>query len=481
MLKKRLLLEYQRRKQSEPNLSVSSKITSSLFPQQINFIHDPNELAVACCTRRAGKSEGGGRSMVAVALSKPFANVLYIALTRGSAKNIMLPILKKFLKSIGVKEGQDYEFNMTELRFVFRNGSEIQLTGAGDHVSDIEKILGSAYDFILIDEAQSFPSHLRELVYDVLMIAIAERQGKIRVIGTPSIVASGFYYDVIRGKENEFDWSRHSWSWKDNPFNKHLIQAQVDKLVAKNPRIVDTPAFRRNYLGVWVADEDNLVYRYHADCIIPHYNIPHLDTFVLGVDLGYRDDTAFVVVGWNQKESQKAFIVYGMKRPKMFPSDITKHIEVLQSEYNIIKTVVDEGGLGKMIAEEWRTRYKIHVEKAQKSDKRLFIEEMNGSFALGTLFVSSECSDLSEEYRNLVWLDETKKHENPACSNHLTDAALYAWREARAFLYEAETVMDPLQAEEHELMEQALKRQEERDSLLFDVEADYDMGFGFVA
>lgn len=474
MIKRKLLLELRKRQQVFRETLSVREIGESLFQEQAAFINDPSELAVACCTRRAGKSEGGGRAMIAQALSKPEANILYIALTRGSAKNIMLPILRKSLRRLELKEKKHFEFNMAELRFSFTNGSEIQLTGAGDHASDIEKLLGSAYDFILIDEAQSFPPHLKELVYDVLMITLPERQGKIRVIGTPSIVASGFYYDVVRGEERAFHWSKHSWSWKNNPHNRDHIQAQVDKMVAQNARIVETPAYRRMYLGEWVADADHLVYRFDSRCSVAHSDLPLLDSFALGVDLGFRDDTAFVIVGWNQKETSKAFIVYGMKRPKMVPSEIAAHILTLQSEYNILKTVVDEGGLGKMIAEEWRTRYKLSVERAQKTEKRLFIEEMNGAFALGQLFVSSECRELMDEYRNLVWLDETKKHENPACANHLCDAALYSWREARAFLYEVPQVKDPKEVDEERLLDLALRRAEEAEVLESFDEVDYE-------
>src|SRR6266852_4951920 len=48
------------------------------------------------------------------------------------------------------------------------------------------------------------------------------------------------------------------------------------------------------------------------------------------------------------------------------------------------------------------------------------------------------CSSLAEEYAQLIWDDRSaKREEHPGCSNHLTDATLYAWRYCYAYLSEA--------------------------------------------
>jgi len=75
------------------------------------------------------------------------------------------------------------------------------------------------------------------------------------------------------------------------------------------------------------------------------------------------------------------------------------------------------------------------VHPAQKRDKRLFIEEVNGSLILGTLKISEDAHALVDEMRELVWLDSDRKVENPSCDNHLCDSLLYSFREARAYLY----------------------------------------------
>lgn len=55
------------------------------FPAQSEFIADPAKLKVALCTRRSGKSYGGGLYLYQEAFNTPGASCLYIALTRDEA------------------------------------------------------------------------------------------------------------------------------------------------------------------------------------------------------------------------------------------------------------------------------------------------------------------------------------------------------------------------------------------------------------
>lgn len=456
---KKLLIEYYRRNRHKfisSEGSVDVRILKGLFEEQYRFIFSPHELASACCTRRAGKSHACAVGLLHSAVSKPLSQSLYIGLTRLSAKNIMQPTIEKLLKAYSIP----YEYFKAELRFVLDNGSHIVLTGAGDSSRDIQKLLGVAYDLVVIDEAQSFPEHLKELIYDVLLITIAERKGKIRVIGTPGIIASGFFYDIATGVETSRHWDTHHWSWENNKAVSSLIEEQIERMVEANPHVVDTPAYKRNYLGEWVADADSLVYKYSPsrnDCSLNsglETQVSAFDYYVLGVDLGFKDATAFTVVGWHHK-SPKVYVVESFKRSGFIPSQIARVIQSFHDKYEqkIIKTVVDEGGLGKSIAEEWRQRYLLSVTPAKKTEKRLFIDEINGMFVDGTIQILPGNEELIEELKTLVWLDSDRKHEHPACDNHLTDSLLYSVRECKQYLYQPEPLKpDPIKEHERNLL-----------------------------
>lgn len=464
--KKILIEHYRRHRAVTGTCAQAAHVFEKLYVPQMRFIDSPHELASACCTRRAGKSHACAVGLLHKALSTPLAQTLYVGLTRQSAKNIMQPTIDRLLKAHSIKS----EYFKAELRFILENGSHIVLTGAGDSSRDIQKLLGMAYDLVVIDEAQSFPPHLKELIYDVLQITIAERSGKIRVIGTPSIVATGFFYDIATGVETNQYWDTHHWSWRDNKAVCHLIQGQIDRMVEKNPHVIETPAYRRNYEGEWVADADNLVYRFVANRnAVSRDSLKDMDLVpcayhCLGVDLGFKDATAFVLVGWSP-QSPNAYVVDSFKKSGMIPSEIAKVIQEYHDKYpNIIKTVVDEGGLGKSIAEEWRRRYLLAVTPAQKTEKRLFIDEINGMFIEGRIQILPGNEELIDELKSLVWLDGERRHENPACDNHLCDSLLYSLREARAYLYTPPALPeDPIKAQEDALLREHEQRVLERD------------------
>jgi len=466
---KKVLLEYYRRhKHLLKGKNPAVLLKASLFQSQSEFIYDSSELALACCTRRAGKSHACAVGLLTKALDTPNSECLYIGLTRLTAKNIMVPNIERLLKRFDV----DYEFYKAELRFVFKNKSQIVLTGVGDSIRGIQKMLGVAYDLVVIDEAQSFPEHIKPLIYEVLMITVAERKGKIRMIGTPGMIASGFFYDVAHGRELESQWATYHWSWTENAVVKDLIQEQVNRMVASSPQVVDTPAYKRNYLGEWVADNDALVYKFTADKNLISCSQmgerPICDAYILGVDLGFVDATAFCIVGWGP-HNERIYILESYKASGLIPSDIIKVIQSYHDKYEnkIIKTVVDEGGLGKSIAEEWRRRYMVSVIPAKKTEKRLFIDHVNGMLIQGHIQIAKEENpELIEEIKNLVWLDSDRKHEHPACDNHILDAMLYSIRESTSYLWSPEVIMDPIKEQERRLLDAHIKAVQQKSSLL---------------
>src|SRR5271165_384483 len=96
------------------------------FPQQLKFVNDPNKLKAIFCTRRAAKSFTAGLYMVYEALQNPGCNILFIGLTRTSAKDI---IWKDILRIIDKKHRLNCKFNIVDLTMTFPNGSVIKITG----------------------------------------------------------------------------------------------------------------------------------------------------------------------------------------------------------------------------------------------------------------------------------------------------------------------------------------------------------------
>jgi PBSX family phage terminase large subunit len=394
------------------------------FKKQADFLNDKAKLKACLCTRRAGKSYGAATGMFKAAYDYPGSSILYVALTRDSAKKIMW---KDCIKVIDKKHKLSCKFNETTLTATLPNGSVLYLAGADSDAQEMEKLLGQKYSLVVIDEAASWKQDLRKLVYGVLKPAVADYEGSIMMIGTPGNLTKSLYFDITNGKEP--GWSVHKWNTFDNPHMARKWQAEITSLVTQNPDIKDTPLFKQMYLGEWFVDTDKLCYRFNAERDIVDALPESEYHYVLGVDLGYDPDpSAFVLCAYSQHDPN-LYIVDTFQKTKMIISDVAERIKYYQKTYSpFMRIVVDSSA--KQSVEEMKQRYGLPLIAAEKQDKAGFIDIMSSDMIMGRIKVLRSCSEgLVSDWSTLVWDDKaSKRQENPACPNHRTDAALYAWR-----------------------------------------------------
>ncbi len=412
-----VLLELQRRKGNQP------KWLNPDFKSQNNFITDPAKLKAVQCTRRAGKSYGAGLYAFKEAYENPGVSIVIVGLTRDSIKRIFM---KDILSVINNTYKLQARPNLSDLTWTLPNGSVIYLLGVDANPDDMSKLLGQKNKLVIIDESAFFRIDMKKLVYEILKPSMIDYDGTIALISTTSHLTNSLYHDITTGKVK--GWSNHKWTAKDNPFIADKWDKEITELKELNPGIEDTPWFRRMYLNEWVVDMDALVYKYkkhnHID-IIPKADY----SYVLGIDLGYNDDTAFVVCAYSEHDPN-LYIIDTFKKKEMIVSDVADKIRELDKQYDFDKMIVDNAS--KQVVEELKQRYTLPLVAAEKHDKRGFIEMLNSDLILNHIKVLPKADDLVEEWTNLVW-DERKlllgKHEeHPACPNHLSDAFLYAWR-----------------------------------------------------
>ncbi len=402
---------------------IQEDIVDYSFKHQAEFVNDDSSLLAALCTRRAGKSYGVGLKLFKACLNHPGTSQLYIALTRIQAKAIMI---KDVLRVIDRKFNLQAAFNMTDLTVTLPNGSMIYMMGMDSSDEEKDKALGQKFKQVVIDEAGSFRRDLREIVYSVLKPACADLRGQICIIGTPQSLTRGLFYDVVESGI-EAGWSSHKWSAFDNPYVCDQWEEEIEDLKRANPRVIDTPWFKQNYLGSFVVDETKLAYRYTSEKnLIQKEKIPHLVNYVLGIDLGYTDATAFSVLGYDD-ETRKLYVVETYKRSELTITDTARWIKHFEKKYSPYKMIIDNAA--KQAVEELKRRFNLPLHPADKAGKADFIEIMNSEFIMQNIMVSDACEPLITEYENLIWDDKSeKREEHPNCENHLADATLYAWR-----------------------------------------------------
>jgi len=225
--------------------------------------------------------------------------------------------------------------------------------------------------------------------------------------------------------------------YKDLP-KKDLEITLSEERELKGITILD-PGYRRETFGEWVEDVDSLVYKYDED--INHYNIlPKADyTYILGIDVGYNDADAIAVLAYT-KDHNKVFLVEEFIKPKQTISELATVIQEIDDAYGCVKKVIDAGALGKKIQEEINQRFNLCLEAAEKQRKHEFIELMNSDLRKGALKIKKS-SRFAEDSRLVQWDRDKSTPDRMKVSDtyhsDICDAVLYAYREARHYLYEA--------------------------------------------
>lgn len=403
-----------------------------LFGKQRDFVLDDSHSVAACCSRRAGKSYGVAFKLLQKAFQFKRSHCLYIVQSRETAKDIIWGPLQDLDEKLEL----GLRFREDTGAVIFPNGSKILLKGAGTK-REVDKLRGNKHPLVVIDEAQGYGTQLLDyLLEEVIEPATLDYgdEGQILITGTPNAACAGYFYEATqRGK---FGWSVHHWTMLDNP---HLPDPQA-WLKAKRERNnwgTDHPKYLREYCGVWVRDAEGLVYRFRDETnAIPTFRPSEAPDweYVLGIDLGYNDPTAFVVVAYSELTG-RAEVVTSWKESGLTPSRVAVEVEVMMQDFRFSRIVADTGGFGKGYVEEMREKHGMPIIPARKRDKAAFVELLNGDLASGTLVIAQdENQELIDEMRLLQWdVDKLevsgKLVEDSRFHNHLCDALLYAWRE----------------------------------------------------
>jgi hypothetical protein len=409
------------------------RLYGRLFPAQRAYRDDKSRRKAALCTRRAGKTEGTATTLIDDAVDYPGTASLYLALTHKSAKRIIWPIIKRLIAG-----RTDVRPNETDLTLTFDNGSVIYIGGA-ETDADVEKYRGWKLRRVVVDEAASFGNRLRYIIEEVLEPALFDLLGDLELIGTPSASCVGFFHDVTMGLVP--GWSVHKWSVLDNPHIPHA-KAELERMMKERKWDESHPVLLREWRGRWVRDESSLVYGRFSRAGNVYTELPkkiRTWSHVLGIDIGYDDPVAFGIASFAY-DHPNIYLHGGWHRSGMTVSELAaKAIEYIEA-WKPIRIKMDTGGLGKMIAAEITVRHNIPIEAAEKSEKPAIIELLNSDFKAGKALVK-EGDPAIDEYETIQWDPKRVGKEDEQYPNDLSDAKLYAYREARHWTFKAKPAL----------------------------------------
>lgn len=407
------------------------------FDKQNDFVNDTSKFLVAQCSRRAGKSNGLAKRFLKTMEAYPGSTCIYLAMTRDSAKSIMWPALL----DLNDKYGVQCEFVESKLEMKHPNGSKLKLYGA-DMKNVIRRLRGQKSPGIGIDEAQDFGTHLQYLVDDILTPMMVDYVDSwLAITGTPGPVPQGYFFDVTEGRKYGFNY--HSWTLFENPFLPNP-QSFLEDLKKRQQWDDTNPTLQREWLNRWVLDTQSLWIQYREKS--DYSTLPNSSgsewSFILGIDIGYKDADALAVVGWNTKETDTYLIEEVITKGQDITS-LVEQINILNKKYQFTKMVIDQGGLGLKAAEEIRRRHSIPVIGAEKQQKQQTVAFLNDALRMGRFKAKKQSRFALDSYLIQIDWDRTtpdriviKKQPH----SDIIDAVLYAFKESPAYQYQAPAI-----------------------------------------
>jgi len=395
--------------------------------------------------RRAGKSAVDVMKGTEKAIVKPDARILYIGLSFTRCLELFWIPTQNLLKDLGIKPK---ESRRTEGLITLPNDSQIHFVG-NTTVDERDKLRGSQWDLIIIDEAQSQKA-LAILTEEILEPTLIDRKGQIMFSGTgPKI--RGTYWEELWSDEERHRGKRFNWNIADNPFIPDYLS--VLEAIKEEKGLTDSsPLFIREYLGKICYDDDALVYRlgsqnYYTDDEIKEWinSQPITDVkFTAGLDYGFIDSDAFAIVMFSSSKSER-FLLWEYKGNRTGVTELAdamrKGIEYIKTA-EILKAIpennrffyiyADTGGAGKKISAELTAQYGLPIMDAFKASKDFAVEMLQDEIRTG-LFKVPQQGIFADECLKTVFArndkDElTRVIDDEAFHPDMVDAILYSMR-----------------------------------------------------
>lgn len=433
--------------------------------------HDPTGkqqrfLELDCLEALYGGAAGGGKSDALLMAALMFVGVQgYSAiLFRRTYTDLALPgaIMDRAYEWLS---GSAAHWNDRDKVWTFPTGARLAfgyLDGPRDHF----RYQSAEFQFVGFDELSQF----EERQYRYLFSRLRRKAGMdvpIRMRGATNPGGIGHDWVKDRFLDNPGERVFVPAKLDDNP---HTDRAEYERALAE----LDPITQQQLRDGLWVRDSTGLVYFAFRDANNLGDSLPLLAdgeewSHVLAADFGVVDPTAFVELAFSQYDPV-VYVTRSEQWKDMSPSEAAEEARRWESNAGGYDAIVgDVGGLGKGFEAEWRKRFYMPMRAAQKGDKLGYQKLLNGDLHHGKIVVLPGNERLVKDLKSLAWKDEQHTKEHPGMPNHLPDALLYGWREARHWDWEerpppaltGQALAEKQMADRKERVKERIKKQRE--------------------
>jgi len=376
----------------------------------INAINnDKYRFVSAAISRRQGKTYIANIIGQLVSLV-PNSHILIMS-PNYALSQISFDLQRQLIKHFDLEVAKD---NAKDKVIELTNGSTIRMGS----INQVDSCVGRSYDLIIFDEAALADG--KEAFNVALRPTLDKDNSKALFISTPRGKNNWFAEFFNRGFSNEFpEWASIRATFRDNP---RMSETDIDEA----RKSMSEAEFRQEYEADFNTYEGQIWNFNHEKCIADNQELElkGFDIFA-GLDVGYRDPTAFCVIAYNWDEKVYYLLdeyLDAERTTEQHAVEIRRLMEKWDIDYIYIDSAAQQTRF------DFAQNYDITTVNAKKSVLD-GIAHVAGIVDNDLLFVDQKCK------HSLMSLDQYQWDPNPNLAkekpkhnmaSHMADALRYA-------------------------------------------------------
>ena len=383
------------------------------LPSQMAIINAINNnkyrFVTAAISRRQGKTYIANIIGQLVSLV-PGSHILIMS-PNYALSQISFDLQRQLIKHFDLEVAKD---NAKDKVIELTNGSTIRMGS----INQVDSCVGRSYDLIIFDEAALADG--KEAFNVALRPTLDKDNSKALFISTPRGKNNWFAEFFNRGFTDDFpEWASIRATYKDNPRMSETDVTEARKSMSE-------AEFKQEYEADFNTYEGQIWNFNHEECV---ENLEELDTSKMdifaGLDVGYRDPTAFCVLGYDW-DSEKYYLLDeyldAEKTTEQHATEIRRLMEKWDIDYIFIDSAAQQTRF------DFAQNYDITTTNAKKSVLD-GIAHVAGIVDNDNLFIDQRCKESLSCLDQYQWdpnpnlMREKPKHD---MASHMADALRYA-------------------------------------------------------
>ena len=376
----------------------------------INAINNPKyRFVCAAVSRRQGKTYIANIIGQLVTLV-PNCNVLLMS-PNYSLSQISFDLQRQLIKHFELEEIRD---NAKDKVIELSNHSTIRMGS----INQVDSVVGRSYDLIIFDEAALVDG--RDAFNVALRPTLDKENSKALFISTPRGRNNWFAEFWNRGFSGEYpEWCSVRATYHENPRISEVDIQEARKTMSE-------AEFNQEYMADFNVFEGQVWAFNHQECVadLSELETHRMDIFA-GMDVGYKDPTAFCVIGYDW-ERERFYLLDEYLNSERTTEQHAMEIRKLIDKWNIDYIYIDSAA--QQTRFDFAQNYDITTVNAKKSVLD-GIGHVAGIVDNDDLYVNQGCREVLMCLDQYQWdpnpnlMKERPKHDG---ASHMADALRYA-------------------------------------------------------